>query len=208
MDWFQLAKNLEGLQTIVAIAKILNISEKTAINYVYELRKRGYIETEYGKRKIRMYRVRIIRKKLLGYPGLHEMINKYSKVKLVPAVESRIHTHKLSVEETIVRGLKTKRIRVILAILGLFNHITNWPLLASMSKQENIGREIGALYDVARTFMRVRRMDKRTRESLLKSKIESKYIIENMKSKDFRDIEKKWNVFIPISKKDLEIYKE
>ena len=77
-----------------------------------------------------------------------------------------------------------------------------------MSKQENIGREIGALYDVARTFMRVRRMDRRTRKSLLKSKIKSRYIIENMKSKDFRDIEKKWNVFIPISKKDLEIYKE
>lgn len=208
MDWLELAKNLEGVKTISAIAKILKINERTAINYIYELRKRGFVKTEYGKRKIRMYRISPVNKKVIGYPGLHEMINKYSRIKLIPAVEERVHTHRMGVEETIVRGIKTGRIRVILSILELFNHVTNWSLLSKLGKQEQIGRKIGALYDVARSSIKVRRMDNRIRKSFLKSKVKSKYIVKKMKSKDFNDIEKEWNVFIPISKKDLEVYKE
>ena len=55
----ELAKKLEGLQTISTISKILNIAKRTATNYVSLLRKNGYInETNYGSRKIRMYKIK------------------------------------------------------------------------------------------------------------------------------------------------------
>ena len=51
-------------------------------------------------------------------------------------------------------------------------------------------------------------MDIRTKKALLKGKLKDKYIIKRIKSTDFKDIEKKWNVFIPFNKADLEVYKE
>ena len=64
-----------------------------------------------------------------------------------------------------------------------------------------------ALSPVAKKTMKVLRMDERTRNSLLKSKGD-KFIIKNFKSKSFKDIERKWKVFIPFNKQDLEAYKE
>ena len=52
MDLNQTAKTLEGLQTVDTVAKTLNISRRTAINTVWKLRKKGLVETDYGKRKI------------------------------------------------------------------------------------------------------------------------------------------------------------
>jgi hypothetical protein len=208
MNIEKLAKRLEGLQTVSSICKLLKVDRRTAINYISMLRKKGFLETVYGKRRIRMYRISPAVKRKAGYPGLYETINKYSKVKVISRYEHKVYTHELTAEEAIVRAVKTGRFRVILAALGLFNRIEDWHLLNKLSKKEKIGRKIGALYNTARKSFRVKRIDERTRKSLLKSRTDDRYIVDKIKSRDFKDIEKTWKVYIPFNKADLEVYKE
>lgn len=208
MDMQELAKRLEGIHTALTISKILNISKRTAINLIWKLRKEGLVETIYGKRKIRMYKIRTTKKVDKGFPSLYEIINKNSKVKVIPRYNIIIHTHKLTIEEAVVQSLNTKDFRVILASLGLFNKIKRWALVNKFAKKYNVGRQIGALYDTAKRVIKVKRMDERTRKSLLKSKIKDKFIIKGLKTKDFIEIEKEWKVYVPFNKSDLEVYKE
>lgn len=208
MDIQGLAKKLEGLQTVSSISKILDIDRRTAINYIFLLRKKGFVGTLYGKRKIRMYRIRTVQRKERGYEGLYEIINKNSKVKLVEPYREIVYTHKLSFEEAIVRAVKSGKFRLILASLGLFNKIKNWHRLFIFAKKENVGRKIGALYDITRKIIKVKKMDERTRKALLKTKMDNKFIVDKVKSKDFKEIGKIWKVYIPFNKADLEVYKE
>ena len=208
MDIQELAKRLEGMHTVTTIAKTLNISRRTAVNYVSELRKKGFVEVLRGKRKVRMYKIRTFKKLNKGYPGLIETINTNSKVKIVSRYDERVYTHKLTVEEAVVKAVLTREFRVILASLGLFNKIKDWHLLNKFAVEYGVEREIGTLYDTAREVIKVRRMDERTRKSLLLSKAKNKFIINGLRSKDFQHIEKIWNIKIPFNKSDLEVYKE
>lgn len=207
MELEKTARKLQGLQTVLSISKTLKISKRTAINYAYRLRKAGYLETDYGSNKVRMYRISTLQKKKRGY-SLYELLNKNSRIKLATKEDYIIHKdEKPTIEEILVRAIITKQFRTILASLALFNKITNWSRLRNLAENYNLGRKTGALYDVARTIMRVRRMDKRTRKSFLRSK-GSGYIIKNVRSKDYKEIENKWRVYIPFNKQDLEAYKE
>lgn len=208
MDLNKTAKMLEGLQTADTAAKRLNVSKRTAVNTIWKLRKEGLIETGYGKRKIRLYRISAVKKPETGFRGLYDIINENSKVKLFTAQQYRVHDHELTVEEAIVRVVKEGDFRTILAALGLFNKIKSWPKLLEFAKKEQITRKIGALYDAARKTIRVKKIDERTRNALLKGKAKDKHIIKGIRSSDFRDIEKNWNVFLPFNKADLEVYKE
>ena len=210
MNILRLAKRLEGLQTISSISKILNVSKKTAVNYVSLLRKKGNIkETIYGSRKIRMYKVKTLKERESGNPGFYEILDKNSKVRIYsPYEDDRIYGRKLSIEEAIIIAINTKEFRTILASLGLFDKVKNWPKLNYYANKNNVGRKVGALYDVAKTVIKVKRMDKRIRNSLLKSEVDNKYIIKNMKSKNLGHIEKIWNIYLPFNKADLEAYKE
>ena len=208
MDYHNLAKRLEGLNTIKTVAKMLNISERTAINYIYELRKRGFAETKIGYGKIRIYRISPIKKKEFGYPSLYDVINKYSRINIVKQYEIRQYSHRLSIEETIVKAIETKEFRTILAMLDLFNKVKDWKKLKKFAEEKKLGRKVGALYDIARETIRVKRIDLRTRNALLISKLDNKYIVHPMKSKDFKEIEKVWRVYIPFGKADLRRYKE
>ena len=208
MELTQLAKRLEGLQTVDSIAVNLNIGRRTAINYVWKLKKNGFVETVYGKRKIRMYKISPIKQIKTGYPGLYELLNQNSKIKIYPPYANRIYDHKPTAEEMIVRAVQTGDFRTVLSALNLFNKIKDWALLSELAKKKNVGRKIGALYDAARTIIRARRMDERTRKSLLKSEVDSKFIIKNARTKDLNHIEKMWNVYLPFNKADLEAYKE
>ena len=208
MEIYELAKKLEGLQTVESIAKNLNIGRKTAINYAWKLKKNGFAETIYGKRKIRMYRISPIKPAKKGYPGLYEFLNANSKIKIYASYVNRIYDHKPYAEEMIVKAVQTGDFRTVLSALNLFNKITDWALLSEIAKKEKVGRKIGALYDAARTIIRARRMDKRTRKSLLGSKIDSKFIVKNARTKDLKNIEKIWNAYLPFNKADLEAYKE
>ena len=208
MELIQLAKKLEGLQTVDSISKALDIDRRTAVNYVWLLRKKGFVETAYGKRKIRMYRISPFKAVKSGYPGLYEFLNQNSKIKIYAPYKNRIYDHKPIVEEMIIKAVQTGDFRTIFSALNLFNKITNWALLSQIARKENVGRKIGALYDAARTIIRVRKMDKRIKKSLLKSKIDNKFIVKNARTRDLKDIEKMWNVYLPFNKADLEAYKE
>ena len=206
MELLKIAKELEGLQTVNSIAKQLNVDRRTSINYAWALRKKGFLENVYGGR-VKLYRINPLIKRKTGY-SFYELLNKYSKVKLAVREDYIIHSEKEpSVEEILVRAVKNDNFRVVLASLGLFNKIRSWSRLYKFAKNYNVRRKIGALYDVAREIIRVRRMDDKTRKWLLNAKNEEIYIIPRFKSKSFQDIEKKWKIYIPLNIADLEDYK-
>jgi len=203
----ELAKKLEGLQTVETISKELNIKRSTAINIAHELRKEGYLKNWMGKRK-RFYRITPKKNVEIGNPGFYEILDKYSRIKLVSPYEHRIIGRKLTVEEVLIRAIKTKDIKIIIVSLELFNHIKNWRLLSKLAEEEKLERFVGALYDVTRTIIKVRRMDKRIRNKLLNGKVKRKYLLLRVKSKDLKEIERRWNVYLPLNKADLMMYKE
>src|SRR3989344_9705533 len=117
MDLIKLAKKLEGLQTVSTTSKILNVGRRTAINYLWKLRKKGFVQTIYGKRKIRMYSISPLKRKETGYPGLYEFLNENSKIKINPPYIERIYDHRPTAEEMLVRAVKTGHSRTILSSL-------------------------------------------------------------------------------------------
>ncbi len=207
MDWQKMAKKLSGLQTVSSISRALGVSRATAINYVYEMRKRGHVAETRGKGKIRVYEITPSPRTSYGYPGLYDIINANSPVKITKPYEHRIY-REMPIEEAIVRAAKTKDFRVILASLALFRKVKDWKLLYSHAKKENLQRHIGALYDVARTCTRVKRMDGRIKNKLKETKLRKKFIIDGMHSRDFKDIEKEWGIHVPFNRSDLDRYRE
>ena len=207
MPSIEVIKKLEGLQTLESIQKKLGISRPTAIKYAYLLRKQGFVKTSGGGKQPRFYRISALRQEETGNPGMYGIINQYSPIKL-RAIETRIIGRKLTVEEALVRAVDSKEFRTILASLALFNHIKDWGLLYKLAKEKGIRKKVGALYDAARKIIKTKKMDKRIYNRLLQAKEKEKYVIEGLKSKDYKDIGNKWKIHIPFNKADLWRYKE
>ena len=93
---------------IETIQKKLNIKRSTAIKKIHELRKLNYIETSGGGKQPRLYRIHINKIVKIGNPGLYDIINKNSPIKLSRPFEERIIGKKLSIEEVIIRAIKTE----------------------------------------------------------------------------------------------------
>lgn len=207
MNTKELLKKLKGLQTIESIMSILNINRKKAIYHIHRLRKKGYVKTKRLSNKKRVYNISFENK--LNGKSYEEIINQHSPIKIVTAELYKIYGKNLSLEETLVYAIKTQRFRTILASLALFGKIHNWSKLYQLAKKNNIKREVGVLYDVARQIIPVRKMAKRYLNNSLPQKgAKWEYIIPELKSEDFREIEKKWKIYIPFNKKDLEDYKK
>ena len=198
----EIAKKTEGLQTIESIMAILKVKKRTAVNYISKLKKEGFVKYFSAGRKKRIYRITTIKPKFGNYPSVHEIINRYSKIKVIEPARYIIHVRKATAEEAIVFALKTQNFRLILASISLFAHIKNWKLLNDIAKKYRLQRQIGALYDLSRLFIKTRRMDKRARESMLRGK-GSKYIYDKIKTKEFFGIARKWKVEIPFKTQDL-----
>lgn len=199
-----LLEKLKGIQTIESIMAILHASRQKAIYYIYRLRKKGYVKTKRQGNK-RVYYISFDNK--LGGTSYHEIISKHSPVKISSSTY-KIHGKEPSLEEVLVYAIKTKSLRTILSSLALFKKIHNWTKLYNLSKQDKIERQVGALYDLARRIMRTRKITKRfLSHSLPKKQDKYVYIIENLSSNDFKDIEKKWKVYLPFNIADLEDYK-
>lgn len=196
-----MAKRLRGLQTAASIAKALDVDKRTAINYISELRKLGHARTSRGKGKIRMYEISEIKTVEKSGADFYDFINKRSPIKVHGPYEYIIHGN-LAAEDAIVRAIETKDFRTILAAMHLFRLVKDWPELNRQAKKRGLQRAAGALYDLARKYMRVSAMDKRTRNALLAA-LGGGFIIPHMKSKNFRDIEKKWSVYIPFNDGDM-----
>lgn len=200
-----LLRRLEGTQTIESIMEILGISREKAIYYVYRLRREKYIKTKRLSDNRRVYSISFENK--LGGENYHEIINKNSPVKITTSEIYKIYGKKPSLEETLIYAIKSKKLRIILASLALFKKINNWSELYNLAKQNHIERQVGALYDLSRKFMRTRRMTKRFRTNALpKQNNEFKYTIYGLKSKDFKEIEQMWRIYLPFNKQDLEAY--
>lgn len=199
-----MAKRLRGVQTAASAAKALNVGRRTAVNYISELKKLGYVRTSRGKGKIRMYEISETKAVKKSGADLYDFINMHSPIKMHKPYEYIIHGG-LTAEEAIVRAIETKDFRTILAAMHLFRLVKDWPELNKQAKKRGLQRAAGALYDLARKYMRVRAMDKRTRNALLAASGD-KFIIQHMRSKNFHDIEKMWNVYLPFNDGDMRRY--
>lgn len=201
-----LLKRLEGIQTINSVRSILNINKKKAIYYVHRLRKKGYVKTKKLSSNKRVYNISF-ENRLRGI-SYYEIINKNSPIKITAPSIYKIYGKVPSFEETLIFAIKTQSLRIIIASLALFRKIDNWPELYKLAKKNHIERQVGALYDLSRKIIKTRRMTKRFRDNALPDKsMAFKYIIPGLKSKDFKEIEKIWRIYLPFNKEDLEDYK-
>lgn len=203
----ELLKKLEGIQTIETVMDILDVSRKKAIYYVYRLRKKGYVKTKKLSDNKRVYNISF-ENRLKG-TSYYEIINKLSPIKIATPKIYKIYGKEPTFEETLVYAIKTQSLRTILASLVLFKKIDDWVGLYQLAKKNHIERQVGALYDVARKIMLTRRMTDRFRNNALpKEDYGWRYIIQGLRSDDYKNIEKTWRIYIPFNKKDLEVYKK
>jgi len=205
METEVLLKKLEGVQTIDSVTNILKTSKDKAIYYLFRLRKEGYVKTKRLSNNRRVYNISF-ENKLKG-TSYFEIINKYSPVKIATPITYKIYGKTPSLEETLVYAIKTGSLRTILASLALFKKITDWSELYQLSKKNRIERQVGALYDLAKKIMRVRRMTDRFKHNALPKKNHNfEYIISGLMSGDFKDIEETWKIYLPFNKNDLSDY--
>ena len=201
----ELLMALRGIQTIKSVMILLGVGRKKAVYYIHRLRKAGYVKTKGASNKTRVYYISADNR--LKAESFYDVINRHSPAKIAPQEETKVYGKRLTEEEALIFALKSGSIRVIIASLGLFRHITNWKLVNRLA-EKGLKRQACALYDVAKTIMRVRRMPERFRKGAIPQK-KDKYtdIIKNFSSNDFKDIENKWKVHIPLNKADLEDYR-
>lgn len=203
MNIKEIVRKLEGVQTIGSVMSILNIDKKKAIYIVYKLRKEGYLKTRRMPSKKRVYYISFENKQ--GGTSYYEIINNYSRIKVSTPETYKIYGREVTLEETLIFAIKSKKLRIILASLSLFRIICNWSLLYKLAKINKVERKVGALHDLSKKAMRVRRIDGRFKRLMIpKSEDNYQYIIEGLRSKDFKEIENYWKVYIPFNKKDLE----
>lgn len=201
-----LLKKLEGVQTIKSVMSILDVNKEKAVYHIYRLRKAGYVKTRKSSNNARVYS--ISSENRLGGTSYYEIINKHSPIKISTPRVYRVYGKEHIIEEALVFAIKTQNLRTILAALSLFRKIEDWAMLYRLAKKNCIERQVGALYDLARTVMRVRKMPKRFRNNALPKKEHTfKHVIDGLKSKDFKDIEARWKMHLPFNKKDLEDYR-
>lgn len=206
MDWNDVAKKAEGLQTLGSFAKALRIGRGTAVLYLHRMRVAGFVRTMRGAKGRRLYDISPVRLREIGSAGLFETLNEGSPLKLRTPFAHRVYGRTMTPEEAVVRAVETGDYRVILVSLELFRKVRDFGLLYNLAKGKGIARKIGALYALSRRYFRVRRMDGRIMRRMKASpagKTGKGYIIEGMKSSDFGDIEKEWGIRIPFNKSDL-----
>lgn len=197
----QLLKQIEGLQTVELVAQTLGLTQQSALNLLSKLKKQRYVTVSGGGRQKRLYRITTT-KQLPRDPGMFDIINKYSPMKINPWYDHQVHGE-YTPEDALIDALQTESFRLILASMHLFRHITNWPKLYRLAKQKDCWQKVGALYDVARLFMRVTKMPERYREWHF---IHRTLFIRQYRTEEpqFVPIDKKWGISIPFRLGDIQ----
>jgi len=199
----ELLRKIEGWQTAEDLARELNIKKQSAINLISRLKKEGYVSTIGGGRKVRIYKIKSRKQRKRDY-GMFDIINKYStrQLQISEWYDHQVHGV-YGPEEALIDAIGTQSFRVILASLRLFNHITNWPKLYNLAKEKNCWQKIGALYDIAKMFIKIKKMPKKYLNYKFKRRV---FLIKKYKTKEkmFYLIKKKWKVEIPFLKGDLD----
>ncbi len=173
---------ISGRQTIEFIAKKLSINLQSAINLVSRLRKKGYVLTQGGGKQPRIYTIatKIIKKKGIG---VFDIINKYSKIKVYPLFEHKV-IGKYHIEDAIIDAIKINDNRVLVAMLPLFNHVKKWTYIHEKAKKYKVSNKLCMLYEAARLVVKVRKMPKNMKNSLLSGKKDKKCVnIEQLNRK-------------------------
>ena len=198
-------RKLDGVQTIESIMSILGANKTRAIYVVHKLRKNGYVKTLLAPDRRRVYYISYENK--LGGTSYYEIINRHSPIKLSEPETYKIYGRDVSIEETLIFAIKSRKIRLILASLALFKSIHNWSLLYKLARVNRVERKVGALYDLSRKIMRVRRMNRRIRGRMLpKGNDPWVDVIEGFGSTDFTGVENIWKVHLPFNRSDMEGY--
>jgi hypothetical protein len=191
---------LAGLQTIETAAETLKMSKPATLNLLTKLKKEQYVTVSGGGKIKRFYKITLY-KQLPRELGMFDLINKYSpNFQIVPWYDHQVHGL-YGPEEALIDALQTDSFRLILASMRLFNHIKDWPKLYQLAKKKDCWQKVGALYDVARMFMKVRKMPER----YLHAKIGKKWQqLTLLKKKNFLEIANKWKIYLPFNQKDVE----
>jgi len=200
---------IEGTGTIEDVQEKLKIDRAKAVYILHRLRKLGYIKTKYLPNKKRIYSISPLNK-LGGVSYLESFNNNMpnASLRISDKEDYFVHGRKIRAEDELIYALKKGTVRYVISSLFLFRKIEDWSYLYRLAKKENLARQISALYEVARIFIKkIRKMPKRFRR-LTTPKKEDKYlfIIKGFNSDDFKETEKKWKVYIPLNRADLEEY--
>lgn len=206
----ELAQKMQGMKSLQTIMERMHVNRDRAIYVIHKLRKKGYVKTYHMPNKKRVYY--ISPKYAVGGVSYLDVINKYAPVatQILESEEYKFHGKEPSVEEALIYAIKQKKVRYLIVSLSLFRKIKDWPLLYKLAKKDNLLREVGALYDVARTLLKkLQKMPLRFKNKALpKAKESFKHMHEyKISSRDFKAIEKKWRVYIPLNISDLEEYR-
>ena len=197
-----LTQKLEGIYTLESIMETLKVDRSTAMNYVSKLRKQGYVKTKRTSSGKRIYSISRLNK--IGGKSYYEVLNQISPIKLSESETYKVYGRDITYEETLVYAIKTGKLRVVLSSLALFKHINNCTQLSELARKDGMQRQACALYELARSTMKVRKMGKKfLKTGLPKAGDTYLYIIPNLESKDFVEIQQKWKVYLPFNKEDL-----
>jgi len=205
----KLAEYLQGIYTLKTLADRLKIDKSKAIYVIHRLRKLGYVKTSYGAGNNRIYYI-FLRNKQKGI-RYTDRINEAAPnpaIRIASTDSYYIHDRVPSYEEALIYAIKQDSVRYIIASLSIFRKITDWSLLYKLAKKEDLVGKVAALYEIARKVIRkVRKIPKRFLTLAEKRKTNQfHYIVQGISSDDFKDVEKKWKVYIPLNRADLEEY--
>lgn len=195
----EILRKLEGLHTVETVAGALGIKRQSALNLISRLKREGYATTSGGGRMKRLYRISM-KKQRKRDPGMFDIINKYSPMKLAPWYDHQVHGV-YGPEEALVDAIQTESFRVILASMRLFNHITDWPKLYRLAKERDIWQKIEAVYEVCKRFIRVKKQPEVYEHK--RAPYQQWRQLTQLRKKNFPDIAEKWHVYIPFNQKDM-----
>lgn len=149
---------ITGTHTIESVAKELGIKKTSAINVISKLKKEGKVSVSGGGRQKRIYKISATPQ--IKTNGFYDLVNKYSKEKLVPSFKHVVHG-KYTVEQAIIDGIKIGDARTMEATTYLFKRITNWKRLFNLAKKNKIEAQLYDLYSKARKTIKCRTMPRR-----------------------------------------------
>jgi hypothetical protein len=148
----------EGTFTIETLANALNLTRGSTINYISKLKKANLVMVSGGGRQKKIYKIRSL--PFIKTNGFYDLVNKYSKIKLVPKFNHIVHGS-YSIEKAIIDGLFIGDARTLEATSYLFKQVKNWPRLMNLAKKFHKSDEVRKLYEKARANFKCRKMPKR-----------------------------------------------
>ena len=189
---------LEGLHTVETVMDELHLKKQSALNLLSRLTKEGHVTISGGGRKKRVYNITLTKQRLRVH-GMWDVLNAYNpSFKLRPWYDHQVHGV-YSVEEALVDAVHMKSFRISLAALRLFQHVKNWKKLHDLAMAAGCMQQIGALYNVARIFLKVRTMPKKYKTHTY----QQWQLLSHLKKKNFSPISTYWRVYIPFNENDI-----